>query len=58
VVGIATDYCVHATAADAVRAGFGTRVLLDLTAGVAPASTAEAIADLRAGGVELIGEHS
>ncbi len=32
VVGIATDYCVHATAADAARAGFGTRVLLDLTA--------------------------
>ena len=55
VVGIATDYCVHATAADAARAGFATRVLLDLTAGVAPASTAEAIADLRAGGVELSG---
>ena len=35
VVGIATDYCVHATAADAARAGFATRVLLDLTAGVA-----------------------
>jgi nicotinamidase/pyrazinamidase len=30
-------------------------VLLDLTAGVSPASTAEAIADLRAGGVELTG---
>jgi nicotinamidase/pyrazinamidase len=55
VVGIATDYCVHATAADAARAGFATRVLLDLTAGVSPASTAEAIADLRAGGVELTG---
>jgi nicotinamidase/pyrazinamidase len=55
VVGIATDYCVHATAADAARAGFATRVLLDLTAGVAPASTAEAIADLRATGVELSG---
>ena len=37
VVGIATDYCVHATAADAARAGFATQVLLDLTAGVAPA---------------------
>jgi nicotinamidase/pyrazinamidase len=55
VVGIATDYCVHATAADAARAGFATRVLLDLTAGVAPASTAEAIADLRAGGVQVSG---
>ncbi len=36
IVGIATDYCVKATAADAVAAGFTTRVLLDLTAGVAP----------------------
>ncbi len=55
VAGIATDYCVHATAADAARAGFATRVLLDLTAGVAPASTAQAIEDLRGSGVELTG---
>ena len=55
VVGIATDYCVHATAADAARAGFGTRVLLDLTAGVAPESTDRAIEDLRGAGVELSG---
>ena len=55
VVGLATDYCVHATAADAAEAGFGTRVLLDLTAGVAPESTAEAIEDLRDAGVELSG---
>jgi nicotinamidase/pyrazinamidase len=55
VVGIATDYCVLATAADAARAGFATRVLLDLTAGVAPASTAKAIEDLRAADIEIIG---
>jgi nicotinamidase/pyrazinamidase len=55
VVGIATDYCVHATAADAARAGFATRVLLGLTAGVAPESTATAIEDLRAADVELTG---
>jgi nicotinamidase/pyrazinamidase len=36
VCGIATDYCVRATALDAARAGFGTTVLLDLTAAVAP----------------------
>ena len=53
VVGIATDYCVHATAADAARAGFATRVLLDLTAGVAPESSAKAIEDLRGDGVEV-----
>src|SRR3954447_20344730 len=34
--GIATDYCVRATALDAVRAGLPTRLLLDLCAGVAP----------------------
>jgi nicotinamidase/pyrazinamidase len=56
VVGIATDYCVRATAADAARAGFATRVLLGLTAGVAPDSTARAIEDLRAADVELTGQ--
>ena len=53
VVGIATDYCVKATAADAANAGFTTRVLLDLTAGVAPESTTKAVEDLRAAGVEV-----
>ena len=53
IVGIATDYCVRATAADAAAAGFGTRVLLGLTAGVDPGTTADAIASLRAAGVEV-----
>jgi nicotinamidase/pyrazinamidase len=53
VVGIATDYCVRATAADAAAAGFTTRVLLDLTAGVSPTTTAEAVDALRAAGVEV-----
>ncbi|MER7580978.1 isochorismatase family protein [Kitasatospora sp. NPDC096140] len=55
VVGIATDHCVRATALDAARAGFATRVLLDLTAGVAPETTAAALEELRAAGVELVG---
>lgn len=54
VVGIATDYCVKATAADAAAAGFHTRVLLDLTAGVAPATTSEAVAALQGAGVEVV----
>jgi nicotinamidase/pyrazinamidase len=53
VAGIATDYCVQATARDAARGGFATRVLLDLTAGVAAESTSQAIDDMRAAGVEL-----
>ena len=53
VCGIATDYCVRATALDAVQAGFGTTVLTGLTAGVAPASTEQALTDLRAAGVTL-----
>lgn len=53
VVGIATDYCVKATAADAAAAGFTTRVLLDLTAGVSPATTADAVDAMRAAGVDV-----
>ncbi|MEJ5945253.1 isochorismatase family protein [Pseudokineococcus basanitobsidens] len=55
VVGLATDHCVRATALSAAAEGFGTRVLLPLTAGVSPATTDAALADLRAAGVELVG---
>jgi nicotinamidase/pyrazinamidase len=53
VAGIATDYCVRATAADAAADGLSTRVLLGLTAGVALGTTAEAIDALRQAGVEV-----
>jgi nicotinamidase/pyrazinamidase len=56
VVGIATDHCVRATALDSADEGFDTTVLLDLTAGVAPESTATALADLAAAGVDTRGE--
>ncbi|WP_411086891.1 isochorismatase family protein [Streptomyces sp. 061-3] len=56
VVGIATDHCVRATALDAVREGFTTHVLLDLTAGVAAATTGQALEELRGAGVELSGK--
>ncbi len=53
-VGIATDQCVRRTAEDAARAGLTTRVLLDLTAGVAEETTAEAIRAMQAAGVVLV----
>jgi nicotinamidase/pyrazinamidase len=55
VVGLATDYCVVQTALDAVKGGLHTRVLLDLTAGVARPSTDAAVQRLLAAGVELSG---
>jgi len=56
IVGIATDHCVRATALDAARAGYATTVRLDLTAGVARASVADALAQLWDAGVTLHGE--
>jgi nicotinamidase/pyrazinamidase len=55
VTGIATDYCVRTTAADAAKAGFATTVLLSLTAGVAPDSTSAAVESLRAAGITIAG---
>lgn len=56
VAGIATDHCVRATALDSERAGFTTTVLLHLTAGVAQQTVGQALTDLRAANVELVGE--
>lgn len=56
VVGIATDYCVRATAEDACREGFQTRVLIDLTAGVAEQTTTAALDGMRSAGVKLVSD--
>ncbi|WP_101523860.1 nicotinamidase [Nocardioides houyundeii] len=53
ICGIATDYCVRATALDAVAQGFTTRVLPQLCAGVAPATTAAALEEMTGAGVLL-----
>ncbi len=55
IVGIATDHCVRATALDAEREGFEPTVLLDLTAGVARATTDAALAQLAGSGVRAVG---
>jgi nicotinamidase/pyrazinamidase len=56
IVGIATDYCVRATALDAIARGFSTTVVLPLTAGVAQSSVDSALDELEAAGVRLLGE--
>lgn len=53
VVGIATDYCVKATALDAVDAGYETRVLLDLTAPVDEDALDEVSDELEGAGVTV-----
>lgn len=54
VVGIATDYCVRASALDALHSGRAVRILTGLVAGVAPESSAAALAELEAAGAELV----
>jgi len=52
--GLATDYCVKTTALQLRRAGFRVIVNLGGCRGVAAASTASAIEELRKAGVELV----
>lgn len=55
VCGLATDYCVKATALDAQRAGFETVVIEDASAAVdvQPGDEARALDELRAAGVAI-----
>jgi nicotinamidase/pyrazinamidase len=55
VVGLATDYCVKATALDAVRLGFRTAVLTDAIAAVnvQPGDGERALEEMNAAGVEV-----
>lgn len=54
VVGIATDFCVKATALDAVKLGYDTTVLLPYTAAVSPEGLAVAIDELKNAGVHVL----
>jgi nicotinamidase/pyrazinamidase len=56
IAGLATDYCVKATALDAANAGFSTTVVLDACRGVdlRPDDVERAIAELRAAGVRTV----
>lgn len=53
VVGLATDHCVRASALDALAHGRRVRILSDLVAGVAAASSAAALAELQHAGAEV-----
>jgi nicotinamidase/pyrazinamidase len=57
VVGLATDYCVKATALDGVRLGYETAVLLDCVRAVdlEPEDGARALDEMADGGVALVG---
>ena len=54
VAGIATDYCVRASALDALAHGQRVRVLTGLVAGVAAESSSAALAELAHAGAELV----
>ena len=58
VCGIATDYCVLSSVLDARAAGLPVRVLLDVCVGVAPTTTATALAAMSAAGAELIAAYT
>lgn len=56
VAGLATDYCVRATALDAVGDGFTTHVVVDACRGVnlQPGDSARALEQMRHAGVDLV----
>ncbi|MGJ8722197.1 MAG: isochorismatase family protein [Salinibacterium amurskyense] len=54
VVGIATDYCVLASALDAAGSGREVSVLTELVAGVAPESSTAALATMAESGITLV----
>jgi nicotinamidase/pyrazinamidase len=53
VYGIATDYCVKATAIDAVDAGYNVTVITGLCKGVAADTSAKALDEMKAKGITI-----
>jgi len=54
VYGIATDYCVRATALDAAAAGYKVILIKNLSRGVAPDTSQKAIDEMKAKGVVVL----
>lgn len=53
VYGIATDYCVKATAVDAAKAGYKVTVIESLCRGVSPETTAKALKEMKEKGITI-----
>jgi len=56
IYGIATDYCVKATAIDAASNGYKVIVIEGLSKGVAPDTTAKALDEMKAKGILILKE--
>ncbi len=54
VYGIATDYCVKATAMDAVAAGYKVVMIKNLSRGVAPDTSQKALEEMKAKGIVIL----
>jgi nicotinamidase/pyrazinamidase len=54
IAGLATDYCVRASALDALAHGRRVRIITDLVAGVSPDASRAAIAELAHAGADLV----
>lgn len=54
VYGIATDYCVRATAIDAAAAGYKVIMIKNLSRGVAPDTSQKAIDEMKAKGIVVL----
>ena len=54
VYGIATDYCVKATALDAATAGYKVILIKNLSRGVAPDTSQKAIDEMKAKGIVVL----
>lgn len=54
VVGLATDFCVRASALDAVRSGLDVTIVREAVRGIDPQGSAAALAELEAAGAHLV----
>ena len=54
IYGLATDYCVKHTALDAAELGYQVELLVDLCRGITPETTAGALEEMEARGVNIV----